>query len=210
MARYRGAVCRLCRREGTKLFLKAQRCVTSNCSIDRRNYIPGVHGQNRRKPKVTEYGIQLREKQKARRIYGILEKQFRNTFKKAERKKGITGEVFIQLLERRLDNVVYRLGFAANRNQARQFVGHRHFLVNGKMVNIPSFQVKKGDVIEVSPRSKKLKLFVERLEKRAELKLPSWLSIAEGELKGETIDDPRLEDIAIPVKENLIVEFYSK
>ncbi len=210
MARYRGAVCRLCRREGTKLFLKAQRCVTNNCSIDRRNYIPGVHGQNRRKPKVTEYGIQLREKQKARRIYGILEKQFRNTFKKAERKKGITGEIFIQLLERRLDNVVYRLGFAANRNQARQLVSHRHFMVNGRMVNFPSFQVKKGDVIEVSSKSKKLKLFAERLEKRAELKLPSWLSVTEGELKGATIDDPRLEDIAIPVKENLIVEFYSK
>jgi len=209
VARYRGSVCRLCRREGTKLFLKGERCITAKCAVDKRNYGPGQHGQ-RRRVKVTEYGIQLREKQKARRIYGLLEKQFRNTFERAERKKGITGELFLQMLEKRLDNVVFRLGFAANRRQSRQLVGHNHFLVNGKKVNLPSFQVKKGDVIEIAPHSKKSKLFVERLEKRAELVLPSWLTVMEGELKGEVVDDPKHEDIAIPVKEQLIVEFYSK
>lgn len=210
MARYRGSVCRLCRRESIKLFLKGERCFTSRCAIERRNYAPGMHGQGKRPRKPTEYRLQLREKQKARRIYGILEKQFRNTFEKAERKKGITGEVFLQLLEKRLDNVVFRLGFTANRRQSRQLVGHRHFLVNGKMLNLPSYQVRKGDVIEVAERSRKIPAFEERLEKRAELTLPSWLSISEGELKGQVTDDPKPADISIPVNEQLIVEFYSK
>lgn len=210
MARYRGSVCRLCRREATKLFLKGERCMTNRCAIERRAYAPGMHGQGRRPKKPTEYGLQLREKQKARRIYGILEKQFRNTFEKAERKKGITGEIFLQLLEKRLDNVVFRLGFAETRRQSRQLVGHRHFLVNGKRLNLPSYMVRKGDVIEVVETSRKIPVFVERLEKRDALTLPSWLSISEGELKGQITDDPKPEDITIPVNEQLIVEFYSK
>lgn len=210
MARYRGSVCRLCRREATKLFLKGERCMTNRCAIERRAYAPGMHGQGRRPKKPTEYGLQLREKQKARRIYGILEKQFRNTFEKAERKKGITGEIFLQLLEKRLDNVVFRLGFAETRRQSRQLVGHRHFLVNGKRLNLPSYMVRKGDVIEVVETSRKIPVFVERLEKRDALTLPSWLSISEGELKGQITDDPKPEDVTIPVNEQLIVEFYSK
>lgn len=210
MARYRGSVCRLCRREATKLFLKGERCMTNRCAIERRAYAPGMHGQGRRPKKPTEYGLQLREKQKARRIYGILEKQFRNTFEKAERKKGITGEIFLQLLEKRLDNVVFRLGFAETRRQSRQLVGHRHFLVNGKRLNLPSYMVRKGDVIEVAETSRKIPVFVGRLEKRDALTLPSWLSISEGELKGQITDDPKPEDVAIPVNEQLIVEFYSK
>lgn len=210
MARYRGSVCRLCRREATKLFLKGERCMTNRCAIERRAYAPGMHGQGRRPKKPTEYGLQLREKQKARRIYGILEKQFRNTFEKAERKKGITGEIFLQLLEKRLDNVVFRLGFAETRRQSRQLVGHRHFLVNGKRLNLPSYMVRKGDVIEVVETSRKIPVFIERLEKRDALTLPSWLSISEGELKGQITDDPKPEDVTIPVNEQLIVEFYSK
>ncbi|MBI5179564.1 MAG: 30S ribosomal protein S4 [Nitrospinae bacterium] len=208
MARYRDSVCRLCRRENTKLFLKGERCMTAKCAIERRAYAPGQHGQ--RRGKMTEYGIQLREKQKARRIYGILERQFRKTFHNAERKKGITGEIFLQLLERRLDNTIYRLGFASNRVQARQLVGHRHITVNGKLVNLPSFTVRKGDVIEVAAKSKKMKHFVELLEKRAAITLPAWLSITEGELKGQVLDDPKPEDSRVPVREQLIVEFYSK
>lgn len=210
MAVYHGSVCRLCRREGTKLFLKGERCLSARCAIERRSYPPGIHGQGRRPRKPTEYGLQLREKQKARRIYGLLEKQFRNTFHKAVRKKGITGEVFLQLLEKRLDNVVYRLGFAVNRRQSRQLVGHRHFLVNGRRLNFPSYLVKKGDVIEVAEHSKKMPDFIARIEKRGELTLPSWLSVTEGELKGKVIDDPKPEDITIPVNEQLIVEYYSK
>ena len=184
--------------------------MTNRCAIERRAYAPGMHGQGRRPKKPTEYGLQLREKQKARRIYGILEKQFRNTFEKAERKKGITGEIFLQLLEKRLDNVVFRLGFAETRRQSRQLVGHRHFLVNGKRLNLPSYMVRKGDVIEVVETSRKIPVFVERLEKRDALTLPSWLSISEGELKGQITDDPKPEDVTIPVNEQLIVEFYSK
>lgn len=210
MAVYHGSVCRLCRREGTKLFLKGERCLSTRCAIERRSYPPGLHGQGRRPKKPTEYGLQLREKQKARRIYGLLEKQFRNTFHKAVRKKGITGEVFLQLLEKRLDNVIYRLGFAVNRRQSRQLVGHKHIMVNGKMLNFPSYVVCKGDVIEVAGKSRKLPNFVERMENRGKLALPSWLSVTEGELKGAVIDDPKTEDIALPVNEQLIVEYYSK
>lgn len=208
MARYREAVCRLCRRENTKLFLKGDRCITAKCALERRAYPPGQHGQ--RRTKVTEYGIQLREKQKARRIYGVLERQFRKIFHNAEKSKGITGEVFIQLLERRLDNTVYRLGFAANRIQGRQVVAHKHVMVNGRVVNIPSFVVKKGDVIEVAPKSKTKKHFVSMMEKRATVQPPHWLSLTEGEFKGQVIDDPKAEEVRLPVREQLIVEFYSK
>lgn len=208
MSRYREGLCRLCRREGTKLFLKGDRCLTEKCAIERRAYAPGQHGQ--RRTKLTEYAIQLREKQKARRVYGMVERQFRKTFHNAERRTGITGEIFLQLLERRLDSVLYRLGFAVNRRQGRQLVGHGHILVKGRKVTIPSFVVKKGDVIEVASRSRKLKHFTDVLERRAQLKLPSWLSIAEGELKGTVLDDPKAEDIAIPVRESMVVEFYSK
>ncbi|MDH5542237.1 MAG: 30S ribosomal protein S4 [Nitrospinota bacterium] len=210
MARYTGPACRLCRREGTKLFLKGDRCVTAKCSIDRKNYFPGQHGPNARRKKETEYGIQLREKQKARRIYGLLERQFKNTFQKAQKKDGITGEVFLQMLEKRLDNVIYRLGFATSRQQARQFVGHNHVAVNGKKINLPSYMVKKGDVIEVRKKSLKKKLFTETVDRRSKLPLVSWLSWAEGELKGTVLDEPKIEDFGLPVKEQLIVEFYSK
>ncbi|MBI3793349.1 MAG: 30S ribosomal protein S4 [Nitrospinae bacterium] len=208
MARYRDAVCRLCRREMTKLFLKGDRCITAKCAIERRAYAPGQHGQ--RRTKVTEYGIQLREKQKMRRIYGLLERQFRNTFRAAAKAKGVTGDNFIQLLERRLDNAVYRLGLASNRIQGRQIVGHRHIMVNGKIVNLPSYVLKKGDVVEVAPKSKANKHFASMLEKRASITPPHWLSITEGELKGQVIDDPKPEETRLPVREQLIVEFYSK
>ncbi len=168
-----------------------------------------MHGLNRRR-KESEYGIQLREKQKVRRIYGLMEKQFRNTYDKAARKTGITGEVFLQMLEKRLDNVVHRLGFAPSRNFARQLVSHKHFLINGKVVNLPSYQVKKGDVIEVNKKSKEKKVFAGTLDRRASLELASWLSWSEGELKGEVIDDPMVQEKKIPVEEHLIVEFYSK
>lgn len=209
MARYRDAVCRLCRREVTKLFLKGERCLSKKCAIERRAYIPGEHGMARQK-KLTEYGIQLREKQKARRIYGLMERQFRNTYKKAALKTGITGDIFMQMLERRLDNVVYRIGFASSRSLARQLVGHNHFLVNGRKVNLPSFQVKKGDVIEVCEKSRDKKVFAGTLDKRAALALVSWLSWTEGELKARVNNDPMMEDIKIPVEKRLIVEFYSK
>jgi small subunit ribosomal protein S4 len=210
LARYRGPSCRLCRREGAKLFLKGERCISSKCGLDRRAYFPGQHGPTARRKKETEYGIQLREKQKARRIFGLLEKQFRNTFEKAERKDGITGLVFLQLLENRLDNVVFRLGLAVSRQQSRQLVGHKHVTVNGKKVNLPSYQVKKGDVIELSQKSRKKKFMEGVLDRRASLSLVSWLSWGEGELKGQVTDDPKPEDFGHPVNEQLIVEFYSK
>jgi len=209
MATYRGSVCRLCRRENTKLFLKGERCLSAKCAIERRAYPPGMHGLSRRR-KVSEFGIQLREKQKTRRYYGLMERQFHNTFKKAAKKVGITGEIFLQMLETRLDNVVHHLGFASSRRQARQLVSHGHFTVNGKRVDLPSFQVKKGDVIEVHPASRKKKIFEKVIEKRAKLSPVSWLAWAEGALKGEVLDVPRSEDIKIPVEEHLIVEFYSK
>jgi small subunit ribosomal protein S4 len=208
VARYREAVCRLCRRENTKLYLKGDRCITAKCALERRAYAPGQHGQ--RRTKVTEYGIQLREKQKMRRIYGILERQFRKIFHNAAKAKGVTGENFIMLLERRLDNAVYRLGFASNRIQGRQIVAHRHVMVNGRIVNLPSYTLKKGDVIEVAPKSKSKKHFTAMLEKRASVTPPHWLSMTEGELKGQVIDDPKAEETRLPVREQLIVEFYSK
>jgi len=208
MARYTGAVCRLCRREGQKLFLKGDRCYSDKCAVVKRAYAPGQHGQSRRK--ASEYGIQLREKQKARRIYGILEKQFRNYFEKAERQKGVTGENLLRLLELRLDNVVYRLGFANSRVEARQLVRHGHFTVNGRRVNIPSYLVRVGDQIAVKESSKKAPKFEEISELAAHKTVPAWLEMDKEALVGKVIALPEREDIDVPIQEHLIVELYSR
>lgn len=206
MARYTGAVCRLCRREGLKLFLKGDRCYTDKCAIARRGYAPGQHGQNRKK--LSNYGLQLREKQKAKRIYGLLEKQFRMNYDRAERVKGITGENLLRLLEMRLDNVVYRLGYGSSRKEARQLVTHGHFLVNGKKVDIPSYQVAVNDVITVSEKSRAsetFKVFAENPKT-----LPNWLTGNPENFEGKVISEPARADIDVPVNETLIVELYSK
>jgi len=208
LARYTKSVCRLCRRENLKLFLKGERCYTEKCAIDRRNYAPGQHGQGRKK--FSAYGAQLREKQKVKRLYGLLENQFRNTFKEADRQKGITGEVLLALLERRLDNTVYRLGFANSRNEARQLVRHNHFLVNQSKVNIPSYLVKPGDVIELREKSKKVVRILESLEGVARRGVPQWLELDKEQMKGNMKGLPNREDITIPIQEKLIVELYSK
>lgn len=208
MARYRGSVCRLCRREGEKLYLKGERCYTDKCAIERRAYPPGEHGQGR--IKLSEYGLQLREKQKVRRVYGILEKQYRNYFAKAENMPGVTGENFLQLLERRLDNTVYRMGFATSRNEARQFVLHGHILINGKKVNIPSYQVDVDDVIAVKDSSRKGKRFKDVFDYNSEITIPDWLSVNLEKAEGKVISLPTREDIDYPVEEHLIVEFYSR
>ena len=208
MARYTKSACRLCRRENLKLFLKGERCYTEKCAIDRRNYAPGQHGQNRRK--FSDYGSQLREKQKVKRLYGLLESQFRNTFKEADRQKGITGEILLFLLERRLDNAVYRLGFANSRNEARQLVRHNHFSVNQSKVNIPSYLVKPGDVIEVREKSKKVVRIQEALEGVARRGIPQWLELDKDQMKGSVKSMPTREEITIPIQEKLIVELYSK
>jgi small subunit ribosomal protein S4 len=208
MARYTDASCRLCRREGEKLFLKGERCYTNKCSISRRAYAPGQHGQQRKK--LSEYGIQLREKQKARRFYGILESQFRKYFEMAVNKKGITGENLLQILETRMDNAVYRLGLATSRPEARQLVTHAHFTVNGKKVNIPSYLVKVGDVIAVEDKSKsspKIKAISEIAGGKA---IPKWLEFDAENLSGKVVALPAREDIDLPIKEHLIVELYSK
>ena len=208
MARYIGPACKLCRREGEKLFLKGDRCYTDKCAFDRRPYPPGQHGQ--RRVKVTEYGIRLREKQKVRRIYGILERQFRKYFAEADRVKGVTGENLLSLLERRLDNLCYRIGFAATRADGRQLVRHGHVLVNGKPVSIPSFLVKKGDKITIHERSRELgrvKTSVEGVDRRG---VPEWLELDKGGLVGTVRDNPMRESITLPIKEQLIVEFYSR
>ncbi|MEW6274919.1 MAG: 30S ribosomal protein S4 [Bacillota bacterium] len=208
MARYTGSTCRLCRREGAKLYLKGDRCYSPRCAIERRNYAPGIHGQNRKK--LSEYGIQLREKQKARRIYGVLETQFRNYFARAERMKGITGENLLQLLERRLDNVVYRLGLASSRVEARQLVRHGHFRVNGRKVNIPSFLVRPGDVVEIAEKSKESPKLAELMAKAAEQTPPPWLEYDKERAAGKVLALPTREQIDVPVQEHLIVELYSK
>lgn len=209
MARYTDSICRFCRREGTKLFLKGERCVGEKCAFDKRGYAPGMHGQRKgRKP--TDYGLQLREKQKARRIYGVMEKQFRNLFAKAERQKGITGLNLLLFLERRLDNMVYRMGFASSRNEARQLVRHGHFLVNDKKVNIPSYLINVGDRISVHEKSRRMTRIISAMERFGENKKPSWLRVDRENFKGEVTDYPTREEIAIPVQEQLIVEFYSK
>lgn len=208
MARYTGPVCRLCRREGMKLFLKGDRCYTGKCAIDRRAYAPGQHGQSRGK-KPTEYGIQLREKQKVRRIYGVAEKQFRSYFVEANRQKGMTGENLLRLLERRLDNVVFQLGFATSRPEARQLVRHGHFTVNGRRVDIPSFLVRKGDVVaykEASKTSPRIKEIITNLDRTP----PKWLSIDVNAASGTVEALPTREDIQMPIQEHLIVEKYSR
>jgi small subunit ribosomal protein S4 len=208
LARYTKSVCRLCRRENLKLFLKGERCYTEKCAIERRNYPPGQHGQDRKK--FSDYGAQLREKQKVRRLYGVLENQFRNIFKEADRRKGITGETLLSLLERRLDNTVYRLGFANSRNEARQLVRHNHFLVNQSKVNIPSYLVKPGDIIEVREKSKKIVRILEALEGVARRGVPQWLELDKEQLKGNVKALPTREEITLPIQEKLIVELYSK
>ncbi|MDN5344195.1 MAG: small subunit ribosomal protein [Clostridia bacterium] len=208
MARYTDSTCRLCRREGAKLFLKGDRCYSEKCAVGRRSYAPGQHGQARKK--VSEYGLQLREKQKARRIYGILERQFRNYFVKAERMRGVTGENLLALLERRLDNVVYRLGFADSRAEARTLVRHGHFLVNGRKVNIPSYLVRQGDVIAVRAKSKESPRFKELAAAAAHRTVPAWLSADAAALEGHVLALPTREQIEAPVQEHLIVELYSR
>lgn len=208
MARYCESVCRLCRRENQKLFLKGDRCFTEKCAIERRQYPPGQHGQGR--IKFSEYGLQLREKQKVRRYYGLLEKQFRLVFERAERMKGVTGNNLVSLLERRLDNVTYRLGFANSRAEARQLVRHRHLRVNGKTVNIPSFEVKKGDLVEVSEKSKQMARVQGALEGLKRREVPQWLEIDAGQFKGKVRDLPSRDDVSTPMEERLIVELYSK
>ncbi len=208
MARYTGPVCRLCRREGTKLFLKGERCMTGKCAIDRRSTAPGQHGAANKK--VKEYGMQMREKQKAKRYYGVLEKQFRNYFKEADRKEGITGENLLKLLECRLDNVVYRMGMAESRKEARQLVLHAHFLLNGKKVNIPSMLIKVGDVITVNATSKNSAKFKELVEGIDSKLCPKWLEVDKENITAKVVALPSREDIDFPFEEQLIVELYSK
>ena len=206
MSRYTDANCRLCRREGQKLFLKGDRCYSSKCAIDRRGYAPGQHGQGR--SKISDYGLQLREKQKTKRFYGMQETQFRNLFDKAARKTGITGENLLILLETRLDNVVFRLGFASSRKEARQLVNHGHFTVNGRKVNIPSYEVKAGDVIKVKEKSTNSPKFKE--VKEMTIKVPSWMTVDVEKLEGKILSVPTRAEIDTPVAEHLIVELYSK
>ena len=209
MARYTGAVCRLCRREGMKLFLKGAKCFSDKCPIEKRNFPPGQHGRDR-KAKIVGYGLQLREKQKARRIYFTLEGQFRDYYEKAVRTPGVTGELLLQQLERRLDNVTFRLGFAASRRQARQLVRHGHVEVNGRKVNIPSFQVGVGDEIKIRPNSEKLTVVETSREFASHQPAPAWLSSDANSLSGKVLALPKREDINLPVNEQLIVELYSK
>lgn len=210
MARYTGPVCRQCRREGVKLYLKGDRCYSDKCAFSKRGYAPGQHGQGQARKKVSEYGIQLREKQKARRIYGILEGQFRSYFEKADRQKGITGENLLVLLERRLDNVVFRLGFGASRNQSRQLVRHGHFIVNGKRVDIPSYLIKPGDVVQVSESSKESPIIKEAAEGLGQKTVSAWLELSAQDLSGKIVRYPTREEIDIPIQEHLIVELYSR
>ena len=208
MARYRGSVCRLCRREGMKLFLKGDRCFSEKCAIERRNYPPGEHGQGR--VKFSEYGNQLREKQKVKRMYGLLENQFHRYFKTADKMRGPTGENLLILLERRLDNMVFRLGFASSRNEARQLVKHGHFMVNDRKVDIPSYLVKPGDVITLREKSRKIDRIKDSLETVARRGIPSWLDYDNASFAGTIKALPTREELTMPISENLIVELYSK
>ncbi len=208
MARYLGAACRLCRREGMKLFLKGERCYTEKCAVERKNYPPGQHGQGRQKN--SNYGLQLREKQKAKRIFGVLEGQFRNYFKRAERKSGITGENLLCMLETRFDNIAYHLGFASSRKGARQLIRHGHLKINGRKVNIPTYQLKQGDTIELREKSKKIEWIKEAMESAEHRGIPQWLEIVPGKFTGTVRNLPTREDIALPIQEQLIVELYSK
>lgn len=208
MARYTDARCRQCRRERMALYLKGDRCYTDKCAIQRRNYPPGQHGQGR--GKISDYGLQLREKQKVKRMYGVLEKQFRGYFERAERMRGITGTNLLVLLERRLDNVVYRLGFANSRSQARQLVRHNHVLVDSLRVNLPSFLVKVGQAVQVTEKSRTSPLVRDALEAAARRGCPPWLELEKDEAKGRVSMFPTREDITMPIQEHLIVELYSK
>lgn len=208
MARYCGPVCRLCRRENQKLFLKGDRCYTEKCSIDRRAYPPGQHGLGR--VKFSEYGIQLREKQKIKRMYGLLEKQFRNLFEKAERMKGVTGSTLISFLERRLDNFCYRAGFANSRTEARQLVMHGHFTVNGQRVDIPSYSIKKGDVVTLKNSSKNVTRILAALEAVKRREVPQWIELDSTAAQATVRDLPTRDDVTIPMEERLVVELYSK
>jgi len=209
LARYRESVCRFCRREGLKLYLKGERCFSDKCAVDRRNYPPGQHGQGR--IKRSDYGLQLREKQKVRHIYGLMEKQFHHTFQKAERMRGITGANLLLLLERRLDNLVYRIGFATSRNEARQLVNHRHFLVNGKIVDVSSYLVSSGDVIEVREKSRKIpgiQNALDSVDNRGGT--PRWLEVDREKFRGVVKELPSREDLTMPIQEQLVVEYYSR
>ncbi|PYX35888.1 MAG: 30S ribosomal protein S4 [Acidobacteria bacterium] len=209
MARYKDAVCRLCRREGMKLFLKGTKCFSDKCPVEKRNFPPGQHGKDR-KPKIVGYGLQLREKQKAKRIYFTQEGQFRNYFEKAARTKGVTGELLLQQLERRLDNIVYRLGFASSRRQARQLVRHGHVHVDGRKVNIPSYQITVGEEITIRESSRKLPILELAKDFASHQDAPNWLDIDRDNCKGRIVALPKREDIQLPVNEQLIVELYSK
>jgi small subunit ribosomal protein S4 len=210
MARYNGPVCRLCRREGMKLFLKGERCHTDKCAIEKRNFVPGQHGKEK-KQKIVGYGLQLREKQKARRYYGILEGQFRNYFEKGSKMKGITGDNLLSMLEKRLDNVIYRMGFGTSRSQSRQIVRHGHIQVNGRKVNIPSFQVKPGDLVEVREKSKQNPVILHARDVTAASPNPNWLEVDRDNLKAKVVQQPKREELVqIQLNEQLIVELYSK
>ena len=208
MARYTGADCRLCRREGIKLFLKGDRCYSAKCAVERRPYPPGMAGRKRLRD--SEYRVQLREKQKAKRIYGILEKQFRGYYRLASQSSGITGENLLRILETRLDNVVYRLGFAASRDEARQLIRHRHFTVNGNVVTIPSYRVRQGDVVAVSEKAKDFSVIKVAILSSAKIEVPGWLEVDVEHLSGKVLSMPVRDQIDLPVREQLIVELYSK
>lgn len=208
MARYRDAVCKLCRREGMKLFLKGDRCFSTKCAIEKRNYAPGEHGQ--RRTKLSDYCLQLREKQKMRRIYGVLERQFRKYYRLAERQKGITGENLVGILEQRLDSVVHRLGLAASRAQARMLISHGHILVNGRKTDIPSYRVRPGETVEVRPKSREMMAIKAALEGAKKRPLPSWLELDVSSMKGTIRSTPTREEMALPVEDQLIVALYSK
>ena len=209
MARYTEASCRLCRRENLKMFLKGDRCYSDKCAFERRSYGPGQHGQNRFR-KMSDYALQLREKQKVKYMYGMLENQFRNFFHKADMTKGVTGDILLMMLERRLDNVIYRLGYASSRDQARQMVRHNHFLVNDRKVNIPSYQVSVGDVIQLRDKSQKNELIKDNLEGVARRGVPVWLELDVAKFQATVKALPSREEITMPIQEQLIVELYSK
>jgi len=209
LARYRGSVCRICRRENLKLFLKGDRCYSDKCAFDRRSYAPGQHGQ-RRRGKISDYGVQLREKQKVKRMYGLSEKQFRLFFQRADRQKGITGTNLLVMLERRLDNVVYRLGFVNSRAQGRQLVRHSHFLVNGKKATIPSILIKQDDVVEVKEKSRNIQAINDSLDAVVRRGIPQWLELEKEHMKGIVKGIPVRDDVTMPIQEQLIVELYSK
>jgi small subunit ribosomal protein S4 len=209
LARYKESVCRLCRREGIKLFLKGDRCFGPKCAVERRQYAPGMHGQSRRS-KISEYGLQLREKQKLKRMYGLLEKQFRGAFHAGDRQKGITGENLLSILEQRLDTIVYRMGFVTSRAEGRQLLQHGHFSVNGKKVDIPSFKVKVGDEISVNAKGQKMERIIQAMEGRERRGVSTWLELDKKGFKGKVNALPSREELTMPIQEQLVVELYSK